>query len=261
MQAYMTALFALGIIVGSCFNVHATASDSSLDELNQWMKLHGAVFGDNADLIVNSKKGLEHVLAVSDSNVEHLCIKGGHTLAEVIKKGVLIRFPKLRALTLGYADSGDRSKDAQLIITEALKTNTSLRVLQVEHMWPGVSLTQGICDALGQNKNTTLIALYLSNNAEYGDQEIQPFYNFLPANNTLQVLYLQNNYLTASGIMALAEAIKHNTTLKLLHLEGNLNCSWESSARLQLIPVLQEACNINKTTTIYFNGAVIKPAH
>ena len=53
------------------------------------------------------------------------------------------------------------------------------------------------------------------------DVHIQKLCNYLPDFNNLEVLSLNNNYITDTGCIALSNAIVHIKPLTMLSLEGN----------------------------------------
>ncbi|KAG0052970.1 hypothetical protein BGZ83_001846 [Gryganskiella cystojenkinii] len=101
---------------------------------------------------------------------------------------------------------------------EALKTNTTLTFLSLRDNWIGCSGFHALAEALKINSSLTSLVLENTSMAVTGAHALG---EALKTNTTLTYLNLRSNSIGDSGCQALGEALKINTTLVSLDLGGN----------------------------------------
>ncbi|KAF8946564.1 hypothetical protein BGZ47_000162 [Haplosporangium gracile] len=104
-------------------------------------------------------------------------------------------------------------------LAEALKTNSTLTTLDLQHNKVGPHEVQAMAEAL--RTNSTLITLHLGSNV-IGDSGAQSLSAVLKMNSTLITLNLDHNSIGDEGAQALSEVLKTNSTLITLHLGSNM---------------------------------------
>lgn len=140
---------------------------------------------------------------------------------------------KLKRLTF-YVES--KSEFEQLC--EILKTNTSLRYLELNYGRSKLWGIEKLTTALQHNK--TLSSLNLSNST-IPQEELELLANFIKDNNTLSQLNLSRTNVDEKGIEILANALQNNTKLSSLNLAStNL-----SSRAIELIAGLNTLTQLN----------------
>ena len=102
-----------------------------------------------------------------------------------------------------------------VLLSEALKVNSTLTQLDLRRNDIGDKGATGIAKAL--KVNSTLTVLYLSGN-DVGDQGATGLAEALKVNSALTVLHLRSNDVGDQGATGLAEALKVNSTLTELDL-------------------------------------------
>jgi len=103
-------------------------------------------------------------------------------------------------------------------LTEVLKTNESIRRLNLENNTIGDLGVSDLASVLTVNK--TLLHISLGGN-NIGDTAAEALAEALKFNQTLKELNLISNQIGFAGANKLAEALKVNTSLTLLNLNGN----------------------------------------
>ncbi|KAF9274072.1 hypothetical protein BGZ88_003297 [Linnemannia elongata] len=103
-------------------------------------------------------------------------------------------------------------------LAEALKTNSTLTTLDLQHSKIGSHEVEVMAEAL--KTNSTIITLYLGNNS-IGDDGAKALAEALKTYSTLTTLNLDHNSIGDNGAQALAEALKTNAALTALDLRGN----------------------------------------
>jgi hypothetical protein len=138
-------------------------------------------------------------------------------------------------LTLKINDDGAKA------IAEALKINTTLKLL---NLGSGMIFREGaiaIAEALKINKTLTEMYLEINN---IGDDGAKALAEALIVNETLLKLSLRDNFIRSDGIVAIANALIENKTL--LYLDLGLLYSFEDQVG---IIAIGNALEINRTLT------------
>ncbi|CAO3568632.1 unnamed protein product, partial [Mortierella alpina] len=104
------------------------------------------------------------------------------------------------------------------LLSEVLKTNSTLTTLKLESNKIGDDGAQALAEALKTNK--TVATLNLRSNS-IGDDGAKAPAETLKTNKTLTSLDLQSNQIGSDGVKALAEALKTNSTVATLDLSYN----------------------------------------
>eukprot|EP00428_Durinskia_dybowskii_P040454 CAMPEP_0170261976 /NCGR_PEP_ID=MMETSP0116_2-20130129/30870_1 /TAXON_ID=400756 /ORGANISM="Durinskia baltica, Strain CSIRO CS-38" /LENGTH=732 /DNA_ID=CAMNT_0010513043 /DNA_START=1 /DNA_END=2199 /DNA_ORIENTATION=+ len=102
---------------------------------------------------------------------------------------------------------------------EAMCSNTSLRLLQLDHNLLGDASVEALALAL-RHADSSLQTLELDYN-QIGDRGARALGVSLQVNSCLRELHLLNNFIGPIGAKKLAEALSLNTTLRSLSLAGN----------------------------------------
>ncbi|KAH7054780.1 hypothetical protein BKA57DRAFT_434420 [Linnemannia elongata] len=131
-------------------------------------------------------------------------------LVEAIKANSI-----LTTLNLDHNSIGDNGAQA---LSEALKTNSTLTTLNLYSNKIGPNGAQALSEAL--KTNSTLTTLNLEDNS-IGDNGAQALSEALKSNSTLTTLNLSWNSIGDNGAQALSEALKTNSTLTTLNLVSN----------------------------------------
>ena len=143
-------------------------------------------------------------------------------------------FLELQKLDLRF----DLTSEADVVLlSEALKVNSTLTLLDLRTNGIGDQGATGLAEAL--KVNSTLTKLDLSTN-DIGDQGATGLAEALKVNSTLTELYLGDNGIGDQGATGLAEALKVSSTLTELHLSRN--CIGDQGAT-----GLAEALKVNST--------------
>ncbi|KAF9282771.1 hypothetical protein BGZ68_005757 [Mortierella alpina] len=129
------------------------------------------------------------------------------TLSEILKTN-----SKLTVLDLGRSSLGENGAQA---LAEVLKANSTLVTLSLEENSLEDRGAQALAEAL--TTNSTLVSLNLGQNS-IGDDGAQALSEALRSNSSLAVLNLEINSIGFDGAQALAEALKINATLTTLNL-------------------------------------------
>ncbi|KAG9061903.1 hypothetical protein KI688_007054 [Linnemannia hyalina] len=125
------------------------------------------------------------------------------------------------------------------ILTEALKTNSTLTTLDLESNSIGSNGAKALAEALKTNSFLTTLDLESNSIGENGAQALA---EALKTNKTLTTLNLWNNSIGENGARALSEALKTNSTLTTLDL-------WNDSIGDNGAKALAEALKTNSTLT------------
>lgn len=146
-------------------------------------------------------------------------------------------------VNLGGGGSGATSSSeiaAGVVIGNALKTNTALKILRLADASLGDESAVAI--AAGLTVNTALEKLELGNNL-ISDDGAAALANALTANTVLKELALDKNIINGIGAIALANAIKVNTGLEKLNLDrqqGGESDHLGENAMLGFVQALKE---------------------
>jgi TPR repeat protein len=135
--------------------------------------------------------------------------------AEYIAEGLKLH-PLLEHISLNDNKIGFRGAAA---FFTALESNKSLKSLNLSGNLIGLVEAKSVAVAL--QFNSTLISLDLSNN-NLGNS-VEAFSDALKSNNSLEKLNLSENSLDPQAINSIFAALKNNTSLKELYLEGRGN--------------------------------------
>ena len=110
------------------------------------------------------------------------------------------------------------SDDGAIVISESLKTNTTLIELDMSLNNITSKGASAIAEAI--QVNTIVQRLFISWN-EISDDGAIVFSECLKINTTLMELDMSGNNFTSKGVSAIAEAIQVNTTLQKLNISHN----------------------------------------
>ena len=132
------------------------------------------------------------------------------SLAEAMKVNTT-----LTQLDLQHNNIGDAGAAS---LAEAMKVNTTLTQLELWANNIGAAGAASLAEAM--KVNTTLTRLYLPYN-NFGAAGAASLAEAIKVNTTLTQLYLSSNSIGDAGAASLAEAMKVNTTLTQLHLLSN----------------------------------------
>ena len=124
-------------------------------------------------------------------------------------------------------------------LAEALKTNTSVTLIDLGENKIGAAGAKALAQAL--KTNTSVTKIYLGKN-EIGDAGAQVLAEALKINTTLKTIDLTHNKIGTAGAQAMADALKLNTSVTTLDFKQNKI----GTAGAQ---VLAEALKINTTLT------------
>ncbi|KAG9061059.1 hypothetical protein KI688_007688 [Linnemannia hyalina] len=152
-------------------------------------------------------------------------------LAEALKTN-----STLTTLDLQHNSIGDNGAQA---LSEALKVNSTLTTLDLQHNSIEDNGAQALSEAL--KTNSTLTTLDLRSNSIWF-KGFLPFSEGLKTNSTLTTLDLRDNLIGDNVAQALSEALKTNSTLTTLDLQHN-------SIGPDGAQALSEALKINSTLT------------
>jgi Ran GTPase-activating protein (RanGAP) involved in mRNA processing and transport len=126
----------------------------------------------------------------------------------------------LREIDLGGLEISDKGI---IYLVDALLLNPQIEFLSLANNYIGFDGVQELCRVLVK-KSTSLKELRLSyKNKNMGDSEISLLADALKLNNSLEILHLdKTKAITDLGAIAIAEALNVNKTLKKLFLGGQL---------------------------------------
>jgi hypothetical protein len=148
----------------------------------------------------------------------------------------MIRFPGLRVILqnewrtqlndclslkfICYLDFSSYIVDYEgaVAISEALKTNSTLQVIDLEENEIGDKGATAFAKAL--KTNTSLQEINLNDN-RIGDEGAIAISEALKTNSTLRKINLGHNEIGVESAIAIAEALKTNSTLREIDLAGN----------------------------------------
>lgn len=119
---------------------------------------------------------------------------------------------------LNTVDLGDLSIGETDILSEFLKTKSSLTTLKLQHISNGEYLVQRLSEALKTNSTLTTLDLERSCISRIGAVAL---FEALKSNSTLTCLDVSGSTIRDSGVAALSEALKTNSTLRTLILKDN----------------------------------------
>ncbi|KAF9322929.1 hypothetical protein BG006_001946 [Podila minutissima] len=188
----------------------------------------------------NATRDIQDLLQASE-----LTVQGQHKVEQVERLAIHIR---LGDITISeqpetYVKIGDNGAQA---LAAALRTNSTLTILNLDQNLIGDSGAQALAAALRTNStltsldlrsieigfrgvqalsaalrtNSTLASLDLRAN-RIGDKKAQVLFEALKTNSTLTTVNLDQNSTGDSGAQAVSEALKMNSTLTTLNLDQN----------------------------------------
>jgi Ran GTPase-activating protein (RanGAP) involved in mRNA processing and transport len=106
-------------------------------------------------------------------------------------------------------------------LAQALRTNTTLTVLDVAHARACAAGAVALADALRVNRTLTWLSVHDNALCWNGDEGAAALADALRVNNTLKTLLMGSNNIGAGGATALCEALRENAALTAVDLRGN----------------------------------------
>jgi Ran GTPase-activating protein (RanGAP) involved in mRNA processing and transport len=122
------------------------------------------------------------------------------------------------SLTVINLNNNKISAEGANYLSDALKKNTTLNEIKLDTNYISNKGSKYISDTLKTNTNFTFISL---NHNKITDDGVKFISCALKTNTTLKRIDLENNYISDEGVKYISDALKTNTTLTRINLDTN----------------------------------------
>lgn len=168
------------------------------------------------------------------------CLRDNSDSVKSLVMVILRDLPSLQVLNLG----NNLLEDSHTaLISNALKTNTSLKVLGLRHCKISSQGGKALFESLRYNQTLEELDLSLNQNIAIDRAASSSL-----AESSLRLLNLSENMIDDAGAKEIAEALRHNKTLEVLHLngyDGYDSCIGDSGCK-QIADALRHNCTLRE---------------